>query len=60
MREKEIGPREAAQRLGIRLDALYQLLWAGKIGARKEQGRWRVPVAAIEERAQRNAQRAHA
>jgi excisionase family DNA binding protein len=45
-----ITPREAARRLGIRLDATYALLWAGKLVAHQKEGRWRVSAAAVEER----------
>jgi predicted site-specific integrase-resolvase len=44
---EEITPRESAVRLGIRLDALYPLLWAGKIEARKIDGRWFVSAADV-------------
>jgi hypothetical protein len=47
---KEITPREAALKLGIRLDALYPLLWAGQIAARKLDGRWCVSAAAVARR----------
>ena len=47
---KEISAREAAVRLGLRLDSLYALIWAGKLQAHKLDGRWRIPAAAVEER----------
>ena len=40
-------PKEAAQALGFRLDYLYPLIWAGKLEARKEDGRWLVSRAAV-------------
>jgi predicted site-specific integrase-resolvase len=49
-----ISPREAAHTLGIRLDSLYSLLWAGKITAEKHNGRWRVCAESVD---QRRAQR---
>lgn len=45
-----VSPCEAARILGIRLDTLYQKLWAGKIPASKVDGRWRIPAAAVEAR----------
>ncbi len=47
---KELSPREAAQRLGIRLDSLYALIWAGKLMAHKLDGRWRIRADAVEAR----------
>jgi excisionase family DNA binding protein len=47
---KEISAREAAKQLGIGLSHLYQLLWAGKIPARKRDGAWSIPGYAIETR----------
>jgi excisionase family DNA binding protein len=46
----EVTPRKAAQKLGIRLDAVYSLIWAGRLPARKVDGLWRIPIAAVEER----------
>lgn len=46
----EIGPRKAALLLGIRLDAVYSLLWGGKLRAEKRDGRWLIPAWAVEER----------
>jgi predicted site-specific integrase-resolvase len=47
----EISPREAAVRLGIRLDVLYPLLRIGRLRARKEDGRWLVSAKDVAERA---------
>jgi excisionase family DNA binding protein len=47
---EEIGVAEASRRLGITMDHLYSLLWAAKLKARKVDGKWRIPVAAIQER----------
>ena len=52
-RNKEITARKAARRLGLRLDSLYALLWAGKLPGRKKEGRWVIPTAAVEARLQR-------
>ena len=49
-RMNERTPREAAQRLRVRLDVVYALLWAGKLPARKQDGRWLIPASAVEAR----------
>ena len=49
-KEKELTPRETAQKLGTRLDSVYALIWAGKLAARKEEGRWLIPAEAVTER----------
>ncbi len=48
--ERYLTPIAAARRLGLGLDYLYKLMWAGKLPARKVNGRWRIPAAAIEQR----------
>ena len=50
----EISPREAAMRLGIRLDSLYPLLRIGRLAARKKDGRWLINAADIARKAQNN------
>jgi excisionase family DNA binding protein len=47
---RELSPREVAQRLCVRLDSVYSLIWAGKLKAHKLDGRWRIPVEAVEAR----------
>jgi excisionase family DNA binding protein len=47
---RELSAREAAQRLGVRLDSLYALIWAGKLAAHKSDGLWHVAASAVEER----------
>jgi excisionase family DNA binding protein len=49
-RPVEVTPREAAQKLGIRLHHLYSLLWDGSLTARKVDGRWLVSATSVEER----------
>jgi predicted site-specific integrase-resolvase len=46
-----------AQRLGIRLDTAYGLIWAGRIVASKRDGRWLIPSEAVEARARRREAR---
>jgi excisionase family DNA binding protein len=48
--EQRVTPREAAQLLGVRLDTIYALIWAGKLQAEKKDGRWLLSVAAIYQR----------
>ena len=43
-------PREAARALDIRLDTIYALIWAGKLAARKQEGRWLVSPKSVEAR----------
>lgn len=47
---RDLTPRAAAQKLGIRLDAVYSMIWAGRLSAHKHDGRWYVPTSAIEKR----------
>jgi excisionase family DNA binding protein len=53
----EMTPRKVAQKLGIRLDAVYALIWAGRLPARKVNGLWRVPSAGVKERMKAQAAR---
>jgi Helix-turn-helix domain len=51
MKRAECGVRETAARLRCSLKHTYTLLYEGKLpGARKQRGRWWVPLAAVEER----------
>ena len=49
-RRNELTPREAATRLGVRLDSLYAMLWAGRLPGRRQEGRWFIPATAVEAR----------
>ena len=49
-RDTDTTPREAAQRLGVRLMYVYGLLWTGELPGRKRDGRWVIPSAAVEAR----------
>jgi excisionase family DNA binding protein len=42
--------REAAKRLDLTLNYLYQLVWSGKLAAHRRDGRWSIPAEAIEGR----------
>ena len=50
MDAKHVTPRQAAKELGIRLDATYSLIWAGKLTARKLNGRWFVSPDSVQQR----------
>ncbi len=52
----EVGVAEAAKRLGTTTAYLYTLLWAARLNARKVDGKWRIPVVAIEERRARRSE----
>jgi hypothetical protein len=52
MTTREITPRATASRLGVRLDGVYGLLWAGKLRGRKVDGRWLILEADVQKRAQ--------
>jgi excisionase family DNA binding protein len=50
---KEVTASQACRQLGITLDALYRLLYAGKLDGRKCDGIWRIPEEAVEGRMKR-------
>jgi excisionase family DNA binding protein len=47
---KDVSPAQAARRLGITLDAVYKLIYADKLTAKKVGTRWLVPLVAVEAR----------
>jgi excisionase family DNA binding protein len=47
---KELTVVAATRRLGITIDALYRLIYAGKLPARKSGRRWVIPAGAVEQR----------
>jgi excisionase family DNA binding protein len=47
---KELTVVAATRRLGITIDALYRLIYAGKLPARKAGRRWLISASAVEER----------
>jgi excisionase family DNA binding protein len=47
---KELTASQSCRRLGITLDAVYRLLYAGKLPGRKVEGVWRIPAEAVEAR----------
>lgn len=57
MKVKDLSVRQAALKLGVRIDYLTLLLRSGKIPARKQNGQWLVSGKAVEERLQRSGRR---
>ncbi len=55
--ETTITASEAARRLGVELNYLYNLVLTGRLEARKQNGAWVVSARAVEERRQRTAER---
>lgn len=49
-RGQELTPAETARKLGITLDAVYRLVYAGKLPARKVHNRWVLPLEAVSAR----------
>lgn len=47
---RELTAQQATRRLGITMDALYRLIYAGRLPARKERKRWLIPAQAVEAR----------
>ena len=45
---EDMTPRDAARRLGIRLDTVYALVWTGRLAAHKSDCRWRIAASAVE------------
>ena len=46
----DVSPREAAKILGIRLESVYSLVWAGRLEATKKDGKWSVSREAVNAR----------
>ena len=49
-KDTEITPIEAARRLGMGLNYIYNLLWTGKLAGRKVDDQWVVSLAGVEAR----------
>jgi excisionase family DNA binding protein len=47
---RELTAQQATRRLGITMDALYRLIYANRLPARKEGKRWMIPSEAVEAR----------
>ena len=48
--DKTISVREAAQRLGVSMKQVYNLLWDGRLNGQKIDGQWCVSAEDIQER----------
>jgi excisionase family DNA binding protein len=48
--KKEISAREAARKLSVNLAFVYNLLWSGKLEARKDGKRWLISAESVERR----------
>jgi excisionase family DNA binding protein len=48
--EQELTVATAARQLNVTLDAIYRLIYAARLPARKEERRWLIPSSAIEAR----------
>ena len=53
MAKTTITANEAAKRLGVELNYLYNLVRTGRLEARRQDGEWAVSAQALEERLQR-------
>jgi excisionase family DNA binding protein len=47
---------QAARRLNLTIGYLYQLVYAGRIKAKKIAGRWRIPASEVENLEKKKAQ----
>lgn len=47
---RELTAQQATRKLGITMDALYRLIYAGRLPARKEGKRWMISSQAVAER----------
>jgi excisionase family DNA binding protein len=48
--EEQLSVGQAARKLGISLDAVYRLLYSGKLEGSKNDGKWHIPTATVEDR----------
>jgi hypothetical protein len=51
----EVTPAQTSRLLEIRLDGVYQLIWSAKLPARKQDGRWWIPLDAVRARLEKVA-----
>jgi excisionase family DNA binding protein len=50
MTKKTLGVRQTANRLGCTMKYVYDLLYGGRLPGRKQHGKWRIPLRAVEMR----------
>jgi excisionase family DNA binding protein len=48
--EAVLSAMETSRRLGVTLDYLYRLLYAGRLPGKKLDGVWQIPAEAVEAR----------
>jgi excisionase family DNA binding protein len=48
--DRGLSPAEVARRLGVGLDFVYALLWAGKLAGHKDGRKWRISEQALAKR----------
>jgi excisionase family DNA binding protein len=48
--DPDMSTREAAMKLRVELGYVYQLIWSGKLAARRERDGWRISAAAVDAR----------
>jgi hypothetical protein len=48
--DQDMSTRETALKLRVSLSQVYQLIWCGKLAARREKDGWRVSAAAVNAR----------
>jgi len=51
MKSKTVSVPEAARTLGMCLEGVYRLLYAGRLEARKVEGKWRISEVAVQTKA---------
>ena len=47
---QEIAPVEYARACGVTIGYVYSQIWGGRLPARKDGKKWRIPVSAIPQR----------
>lgn len=57
MENEDLSVAEAARQLGCTLKYVYDLLYSGRIMARKKHGRWCIPTSEIEARLKKRGER---
>ncbi len=57
--EPTVSVREAALRMGCTLKYIYDLIYSGRVAARKVGREWRIPVEALEARLKARKDTAH-
>ncbi len=53
---EELTVIEASRMLGLTLDSLYRLIYAGRLPARKVGRKWRIPTKAVKARLEKRGE----